>query len=133
MAADGLQPRLLQIVQRRRQPGDAVAVEGAGLQPGGVLGRLLGQIRLHTGAAYLEGADVHPRSDAQSAGTLRPQQAFVTGEAHHVDAHGFHVDVEPVGTDDVPVFVVCDVEIGDVVRVFGSGQSYFGDERRKYR
>ena len=40
----------------------------------------------------------------------------------------FHVDVEPVGTDDVPVFVVCDVEIGDVVRVFGSGQSYFGDE-----
>ena len=40
----------------------------------------------------------------------------------------FHVDVEPVGTDDVPVFVVCDVEIRDVVRVFGSGQSYFGDE-----
>ncbi len=77
MAADGLQPRLLQIVQRCGQPCDAVAVEGAGLQPGGVLGRLLRQIRLHSGTAHLEGADVHPRSDAQSAGTLRPQQAFL--------------------------------------------------------
>ena len=50
------------------------------------------QIGLHTRAADLPRADVHTLAHAQSARTLRAQQAFMTGKAEHVHAERLHIN-----------------------------------------
>ena len=79
------------IVQRGVQPGDAVAVERARLQPGGVRLRLILVIGVYARAAAQQGTDVHTRADAQPARALRAHEPLVPREAEHVDALGLHV------------------------------------------
>ena len=98
MLPDGIRPGLLQKLQRGAQPRQAVAIEGAGLQPGGVLGRLgLGKA-LDSGAAHQQGPQLHPRAHAQSAGALRAHEPLVAGEAHHVDVVPLHGDGKHPGS-----------------------------------
>ena len=81
-----------QVVRRRVQPGDTVAVQRAGLQTGGVVLRLLPVEGVDAAAAPQQGADVHAGTDAQPAGTLRPHEPLVAGEAQYVHPQRGHVD-----------------------------------------
>ena len=73
------------------KPRQPVAVEGPGLQPGGVGGGLVRVEGVDAAAAPQQGPQFHPRADAQAAGALGSQQALVAGKAQNVRPQGRHV------------------------------------------
>ena len=97
MAADSVRPGLLQKFQCGAQARQAVAIEGAGLQPGGVLGRLGLRKALDPGAAHQQRPQLHPRAYTQSASALGAHEPLVAGETHHVDVVPLHGDGEHPG------------------------------------
>jgi len=94
---DGIRPHAEQKVQRGGQPGDAVAVQGAGFQAGGIgVGLRLGKA-LHAGAAHFPGTDLHTVAHAQPAGALRTHQAFVAREADGAGAQRREIEGQDPG------------------------------------
>ena len=69
-----------------------MAVQGPGLQPGGIIYGLRLRIAVDPGAAYQQRPNLHALPHAQSAGALGAQQALVAGEAHHIDLLALHVN-----------------------------------------
>ena len=89
---DGFHACLQQVVRRCIQSGNAVAVQRTGLQPCGVIPRLLPLEGMNAAAAPQQRTDVHPGTDTQPAGALRPHEPLVAGEAQYVHAQRGHVD-----------------------------------------
>ena len=92
-AGDGVHAGGLDKVQGGGEAHDAVAVQSARLQPGGVFLRLGPAVGLHPRAAHLPGADLHTGADAQPArcpggpsGPLWPVKQRMSMP------HGLHVD-----------------------------------------
>ena len=92
MAADGLRPGGFQEVQCSTQARQAVAVEGPGLQPGGIVLRLGLGIAVYPGASHQERPQLYTLPHAQAAGTLRAHEPLVAGKAHHADVLALHID-----------------------------------------